>query len=192
MSRRFEVRLAGEGGQGVVLAGTILAEAAVLDGKNVMLTQAYAAQQRGGPSRTEVIISSEEIDYPKVLSADILLALSRDAFDRYSPEVAPGSLIVVDSSLVEVEDSTHARIEPIHLEDIAIHKIGDAVVAAVIALGAIVELSGVVSPKAVRAALIRRAPKGSLKLNQRALREGLAIGKAIKAQKASAATGGTT
>ncbi|MDY6908185.1 MAG: 2-oxoacid:acceptor oxidoreductase family protein [Chloroflexota bacterium] len=182
MSRRLEVRLAGEGGQGIVLAGIILAEAALLDGKNVVLTQAYAAQQRGGPSRTEVIIGSEEIDYPKVLCADVLLALSRDAFHSYGTEVVPGGLIVVDSQRNASAAAAAARIEAFPLVDIAMHQVGDIVVAAVIGLGVIVGLQGVVSQHAIRTALRKRVPRGSVRLNQRALNEGLRLGREARAR----------
>ena len=66
MSQRYEIRLAGEGGQGMLLAGAILAEAAAIyDGRNVIMTQAYAPQQRGGFTETELVLSDGEIDYPR-------------------------------------------------------------------------------------------------------------------------------
>src|SRR3990172_5973785 len=98
--QRFEIRLAGEGGQGLLLAGLILAEAAAIyDAKNAVMTQSYGAQQRGGPSRAEVIIAEEEVDYPKVVQADLLLALNQDAFDRYHRQVKKGGLIIIDAAV---------------------------------------------------------------------------------------------
>ena len=70
---RYEIRLSGSGGQGLLLGGIILAEGAINDGKNSVQTQSYGPEARGGASKSEVIISSEEIDFPKVRSCDILL-----------------------------------------------------------------------------------------------------------------------
>ena len=84
-AHRVEVRLAGEGGQGMILAGIILAEAAAIyDGKNVVQTQSYGPEARGGASKAEVIIAEGEIDFPEVLSADVLMAMSQEACDKYA------------------------------------------------------------------------------------------------------------
>ena len=84
-----QIVLTGTGGQGLILAGIILAEAAVLDGKQAIQTQSYGPEARGGASRAEVIISDEAIDYPKVQKADTLLAMSQEAFDKYGSRWAP-------------------------------------------------------------------------------------------------------
>jgi 2-oxoglutarate ferredoxin oxidoreductase subunit gamma len=88
MDKRTEIRLAGEGGQGMILAGIILAEAAAIyDGKQAVQTQSYGPEARGGASRSEVIISEGEIDHPEVLSADIVIALSRQAYKKFAQTV---------------------------------------------------------------------------------------------------------
>ncbi|MDA8217816.1 MAG: 2-oxoacid:acceptor oxidoreductase family protein, partial [Dehalococcoidales bacterium] len=93
MTERYEVRLAGVGGQGLQLAGLILAEAAAIyENKNVVQSQSYGAEARGGPSMSEVIIGDGDIDYPKVTEPDLLLALSQDAADRYVPQVKKDGL----------------------------------------------------------------------------------------------------
>src|SRR5512136_1101622 len=98
---RYEVRLAGEGGQGMILAGVILAEAAAVhDGLNAVQTQSYGPEARGGASRSEVIIARGEIDYPKVTAADLLLCMSQEACDKFYPEVKDEGCIVVDSDSV--------------------------------------------------------------------------------------------
>ncbi|MEA3375983.1 MAG: 2-oxoacid:acceptor oxidoreductase family protein, partial [Chloroflexota bacterium] len=84
MARRYEVRLAGTGGQGTILAGIILAEAAIREGKNVVQTQSYGPEARGGASRSEIVISEGEIDHPKVLEPNVTLCMSQEACDRYS------------------------------------------------------------------------------------------------------------
>ncbi|MFL7791064.1 MAG: 2-oxoacid:acceptor oxidoreductase family protein, partial [Anaerolineae bacterium] len=93
MSKRHEIRLAGTGGQGIILAGVLLAEAAVRDGMNVVQTQSYGPEARGGASRSEVIISDEEIDYPKVIEADMMLCLSQEACDRYSGRLRKNGML---------------------------------------------------------------------------------------------------
>ena len=83
--KRTEIRLAGEGGQGMILAGIILAEAAAMyDDKYAVQTQSYGPEARGGASKAEVIIDSGEIDYPEVINADVLVALSQEACDKYA------------------------------------------------------------------------------------------------------------
>ena len=111
---RFEVRLAGAGGQGLILAGLILAEAvAIYDGRNAVQTQSYGPEARGGASKSEVIISDGRIDYPKVMSADVLLAMSQEACDEYFFGLDPDGLLIVDSELVERVPSSRAVEVPI-------------------------------------------------------------------------------
>ena len=92
MGKCYEVRLAGTGGQGAILAGILLAEAAIRDGKNVAQTQSYGPEARGGASRSEVIISDDEIHYPKVIQAHITLCMSQEACDRYGSQMKKGEI----------------------------------------------------------------------------------------------------
>ncbi|RLC89501.1 MAG: 2-oxoacid:ferredoxin oxidoreductase subunit gamma, partial [Chloroflexi bacterium] len=108
MVRRYEVRLAGTGGQGAILAGILLAEAAVRDGKNVVQTQSYGPEARGGASRAEVVISDGEIHYPKVLQADITLCMSQEACDRYGKRMRRGGLLILDADHVTRAPTTRA------------------------------------------------------------------------------------
>src|SRR4030066_2016765 len=98
MSTRFEIRLAGSGGQGLILAGIILAEAAgIYDGKFVCQTQSYGPAARGGASKAEVVISDGEIDYPKAIQPDVLLAMNQKSLDAFSSDLKPGGLLLVDA-----------------------------------------------------------------------------------------------
>lgn len=180
MSYRYDVRLAGEGGQGVVTGGLLLAEAAaVFEGKNVVMTQTYAAQQRGGPARAEVIISDEQIDYPKVIEADVLLALNQDAFDRYHHQVKRNGVIVVESARVGGELTDHVTVLKIPMEEISSQVTGSRVSANFVALGVISGLRELVSPTALRAA-IRARQGGSRNQDQfKALRAGVLVGKYV-------------
>lgn len=168
--QRFEVRLAGEGGQGLILAGLILAEAAAIyDNKNAVMTQTYGAQQRGGPSRSEVIISEDEIDYPKVVQADLLLALNQDAFDRYHSQIRKGGLIVIDAP---IEHATGDNIYRFPVFELAQKATGRPTAGSIAALGVIAALTGIVSHQALEKAVRARSPGGTEEPNRRALEAG--------------------
>src|SRR5512133_3587990 len=114
MSSRTEIRLAGEGGQGMILAGIILAEAAAIyDGKNAIQTQSYGPEARGGASKSEGIIGSGELDYPEVINADILLALSQEACDKYASNLTKNGVLIVDEEKVGRVPTSHAYKAPV-------------------------------------------------------------------------------
>lgn len=172
---RTELRLSGAGGQGLITAGVILAEAAVLEGMNVVQTQSYGPEARLGASRAEVILSREEIAYPQVTRPDILLCLSQDAFERYSPDVKPDGLIVVDATNVEMQTpSVAAEIYAYPITTTAV-ELGSKVVANVVALGALCALTDVVSAEHLEEAVLKRVPERFRDLNARALEAGQAL-----------------
>jgi 2-oxoglutarate ferredoxin oxidoreductase subunit gamma len=176
MSYRYEIRLSGEGGQGIVLAGVILAEAAAIyDGKNATQTQVYGPESRGGASKAEVIISDEEIDYPKAMSVDLLLALTQAAADKYGREVRPSGIIILDSSKVVTPPRGSFAVHPLPIIETAKDAVGKAMVANIVSLGAIVGLSKVVSRQSIERAILARVPKGTEELNRRALEAGFAL-----------------
>ncbi len=168
---RFEVRLAGEGGQGMILAGVILAEAAAVhDGLNAVQTQSYGPEARGGASRSEVIIAKGEIDYPKVMAADLLLCMSQEACDRFYSQVKDEGCIVVDSGNVSRIPSHRAIAVPI--SRIAEEVTGRRITASMVALGLVSGLTGAVSREALQAAVADRVPAGTEELNLKALAAG--------------------
>lgn len=170
MARRYEVRLAGTGGQGAILAGIILAEAAVRDGKNVVQTQSYGPEARGGASRSEVVISQGEILYPKVLEADITLCMSQKACDRYSGQTRRGGLIIVDADHVSRAPTTRPVSVP--LTSLARDVTGRAITANVVGLGVLAALTGIVSRESLEGAVAAHAPPGTEELNLQALDAG--------------------
>ncbi|MBI2854666.1 MAG: 2-oxoacid:acceptor oxidoreductase family protein [Chloroflexi bacterium] len=181
MSYRHDVRLAGEGGQGVVTGGLVLAEAAaVYEGKNVVMTQTYAPQQRGGSARAEIIVSDAEIDYPKVLEADVLLALNQEAFDRYHHQVKRNGVIIVESAHVGGEYSGHIKVLKVPLEEVSCHVAGTSQSANFVALGVVSEISDIVSASALRAALRARLPQQVRQMNLKALNAGVLLGRNMK------------
>ena len=186
MHDRIEIRLAGEGGQGMILAGIILAEAAaIFDGKNALQTQSYGPEARGGASKAEVILSEGEIDYPEVINADVLVALSQEACDKYSSNLKKNGLLIVDEEKVGRIPVTSAIKAPI--TRLALEMTGKAITANVVALGLLVGLTEVVSREAIEEAVLARAPKGTADLNRAALAAGFA---AADQYSSTAATGG--
>jgi 2-oxoglutarate ferredoxin oxidoreductase subunit gamma len=169
---RYEIRLAGEGGQGLILAGVILAEAASADeGTNVAQTQSYGPEARGGTSRSEVVISDHEIDYPRVVEADLLLAMSQEAYRRFAAELKENGVLLIDSIMVQHTGRMPAYRIPI--TQIAEEATGGRVAANVVALGLIIGLTDVVSAEAVEAALCAHVPEGTRAVNRKALQAGL-------------------
>ncbi len=170
---RIEIRLAGEGGQGMILAGIILAEAAAIyDGKNAIQTQSYGPEARGGASKSEVIIGSGELDYPEVINADILLALSQEACDKYAANLKKTGVLIVDEEKVGRVPTNHAFKAPVM--QLAMAATGKSITTNVVALGVLVGLTGVVSRQAIEQAVIARAPKGTEDMNRAALQAGFA------------------
>jgi 2-oxoglutarate ferredoxin oxidoreductase subunit gamma len=180
MSYRYDIRLSGSGGQGLILIGIILAEAAgIYDGKYVAQTQSYGPEARGGSSKAEVVISDQEIDYPKALKLDVLLAMNQKSCDDYYMDLKPQGILIVDSTFVTQVPSVKAYRVP--FTRIAREKFNREMVANIVALGALTKLSAIVSPKAVEMAVLARVPKGTEKLNRDALKAGMSA--AAKAQK---------
>lgn len=172
MEGRYEVRLAGEGGQGLILAGVILAEAAaVYDGLNATQTQSYGPEARGGASKSEVVISRGEIDYPKVIEADCLLAMSQEACDKYVGNLKRDGMLIVDSAHVKRLPLGRPAVQA-PITQLAEEATGRRITANVVALGVLVGETKVVSRAAIEAAVRARAPKGTEELNLKALAAG--------------------
>jgi 2-oxoglutarate ferredoxin oxidoreductase subunit gamma len=176
MSFRYDIRLSGEGGQGLVLAGRILAEAAAIyDGKNATQSQSYGPEARGGASRSEVIISDEDIDYPKATSLDLLLALTQESCDKYAKDLKESGILLVDSGAVTRLPEGKYKTYKVPITQIARSQLGKAVVANIVALGIIARLSNIVSVGALESAVLARVPKGTEDLNLNAFRTGMEV-----------------
>lgn len=171
MSKQMELRLTGSGGQGLILGGIILAEAALMDGKNAIQSQSYGPEARGGASKAEVIISNDEIDFPKVQKVNLLLALTQVAYDKYGDEVEEGVLLV-DGSVKLCDNLSAGKIIQLPILETAADVIGKPMVANIIAIGAINQLLNIVSKESLETAVLNRVPKGTEDLNRRALEEG--------------------
>ncbi|HWR05482.1 2-oxoacid:acceptor oxidoreductase family protein [Sporomusa sp.] len=176
----WQISLSGTGGQGLILAGIILAEAAILDGKQTIQTQSYGPEARGGASKSEVIISDEEIDYPKATTADILLAMSQEACNKYIGLLKEGGRLIVDTTLVKTLPVVAADKLALPITHIARNELGNVMVANIVALGALAGFSGVVGLNCLTQAVLARVPKGTEDLNKKALETGFALGQAAR------------
>ncbi|MBC7241260.1 MAG: 2-oxoacid:acceptor oxidoreductase family protein [Anaerolineae bacterium] len=166
------MRLAGKGGQGMILAGRILAEAVALyDGRNAVQTQDYGPEARGGASKSEVIISDGEIYYPKVMNADLLVCMSQEASDRYYYDLKRDGLLIIDSTNVERSPTT--RVVAVPITELAVKATGREITAAMVALGLICGLTKIVSEESLEKAIRSLVPKGTEELNVKAMRAGL-------------------
>jgi 2-oxoglutarate ferredoxin oxidoreductase subunit gamma len=182
----LEIRFSGSGGQGILLAAAIVAEGATALGKNVVQTQSYGPAARGGASKAEVIVSDEEIDYPEVDTPDINLCLSQPAYDKYARDTRAGGLLLYDSGLVEVDGGLEGHnLVGIPFTRASSENLEKTVVANIVALGALVEISGVIPAEAAERAVVSRVPERFRELNVEAFR----LGRRLAAEGAVAARG---
>lgn len=173
--KQWQIRLSGSGGQGLILAGIILAEAGNLENKYVVQTQSYGPEARGGASRAEVIISDTPIDYLEVETADIFLALTTEAYNKYCYNVAPGGIVIVDENVRTKLQRTRVNSFPIIAT--ARDDLGREIVANIVALGVLISLSEILHFDTVKIALKARVPPHTLELNARAFEKGWELGK---------------
>ena len=170
---KHNFRFSGTGGQGLITAGIILAEAAILDGKEAIQSQSYGPEARGGLCKAETIVDDKPINYTKIETPTFLLSLSQNSFDKFSKKLAPGAAIIVDDS-VQVPERISQKHEVLRLPIIqsAIDVIGKKVSANIIACGAVNEALHLASQKSMEEAVLAHIPKGSEALNLKAVRLG--------------------
>lgn len=181
MKERIEMCLSGSGGQGLILAGIILAEAAsIYDGKEAAQTQSYGPEARGGASRSEVVISNDTIDYPKVIRSDILLALTQTSCNKYVKNLNKDGILVADSTLVTEVPAISNKIYLFPITETAQKIFGTKLVTNIISLGIIVGLTEVVSQEAIQKAVCSRVPAKARQVNEKALLLGFDIAKDLK------------
>jgi len=176
MEEGYEILLAGTGGQGLGLAGVILARAfAEEEGKNVVETEAYGISMRGGLSRSEVLVSTGEINDLKVTEADILLAMSQEAADFFIPKVKESGVVLIDSTYVKGIPKTKARVFPFPFTEEA-RSSGTESVANTVALGAIASISSALSRKSLENTLKKTFGSPMREMNLQALDKGYKLG----------------
>jgi 2-oxoglutarate ferredoxin oxidoreductase subunit gamma len=176
---RFELRLSGSGGQGMILAAVILGEAIGMhDNRNVTQSQSYGPEARGGASKSDVVISSNEIYYPQAMGLDLLLAMTQEALDKYYPDLKKGGTLVIDTTLVT--DVPTDNYYGLPFTRLAREEAGHIMVANVIALAAIAGLTDIVNREALTDSVLRRAPRGTEDKNRAAIEIGFREATKIK------------
>lgn len=166
-----QIRLSGSGGQGVITAAIIMAEAAVAEGKEAVQTQSYGPEARGGASKAEVIISDAPIYHPKVTNPDLLLAMTQQAADKYIKDLAADGILVIDEDLVP-NPPVHAHLVRVPITRMAVEEVGKDLFANIIALGVVSKIANIVSLDAVREAVASRVPPATIEKNMEALELG--------------------
>ncbi|MBI4958668.1 MAG: 2-oxoacid:acceptor oxidoreductase family protein [Desulfovibrio sp.] len=173
--------LSGSGGQGVITAAIILAEAAVLhEGLVAVQSQSYGPEARGGATRSDVIISDEPIHYPKVLQPNVLVCLTQEAYNKYSPIIRPGGLLITDTRYVTTQRSVDARHVELPLYESVLEKLAQPIVLNICMLGALLGLTRIVRPESILKVLETRIPPAFLDVNRQALELGMALGTGVK------------
>ena len=178
---RTEVRIAGFGGQGVISAGIIVGRAATLyDGINAVQTQSIGPEARGGASRAEVVLSDEDISYPKVMAPDILVAMSHEALVSYIGDLREGATIILDPDFADesdVEDIIKEKKLKVFYARVTkkADEIGLRIVANIVMIGAISKLTNIISYDAAKKAFLDTIPKGTEEKNTQAFEAGYAM-----------------
>ena len=175
---RTRLVFSGSGGQGVITAAIILANAAVLfENKNAIQSQSYGAAARGGATRTDIIIDDSEIFFPKVIQPNILVSLTQESYNKFAPIIRPGGLLLVDSKYVSIQKKVDARHITLPMFDTVMKEIGKPIVFNICMLGALIGISNLVKPASILKVLETTIPEDFMAMNKKALDLGLAMGK---------------
>lgn len=173
---RYRIVFSGSGGQGVITASIILAEAAAIyEGLNAVQSQSYGPEARGGATRADVIISNKDIRFPKVTQPNVLICLTQEAYGKFSASIRPGGLLLTDSHFVTQERKVDARQLGLPMYETVMERIGKPIVYNICVLGAMLGLTRLISTDSVIKVLEKRVPPDSLDVNRTALDLGLGL-----------------
>jgi len=177
---RYEVRIAGLGGQGIVTAGVMIGRgASVFGGKNVTLAQSYGPESRGGASKVEVIVSDEKINYPKLRKPNIVAVMSQEAYQKNIGDLNGDTIVVVDPDMVQEDQLNHtARTYRVPATRIA-ERLGKKIVSNMVMVGAIIGLTDMVDTAAVEKAIAKYTPRGTEQLNLTAFKNGYDLARGL-------------
>ncbi len=177
---RIEVRFAGFGGQGIIKSGIITAASACIHGgKNAVQTQSYGPESRGGACKSEVVISEQDIDFPKVTEPDVLVVMSQHAYNDYANDLKTGGTIILDPDMIpKRRDAENTKVFQVPATKIA-EELGGKIVANIVMLGAFTAITGIVNVDAIKEAIKENIPKGTEKLNMTAFEKGYEYGKKL-------------
>ena len=179
MTERMQVRLSGFGGQGIILAGLLLGQAGVIEKKYVAGSDSYGAQARGSGCKSEIVFSDGPIDFPQLISVDILVVMSQGAYNTYCKDVKERGIIFYDQGLVTPEQELNVKQTGIAATEISIKKLKNKQVANIVLLGVVVQSTKIASSKAIRKAISLHIGERFRALNLKAFRIGIELGKKI-------------
>lgn len=178
---RVEVRFAGFGGQGIIKSGIIVAAAASIHSdKNAVQTQSYGPESRGGACKSEVVISGEDIDFPKVTEPDVLVVMSQAAYNDYAEDVKPGGAVILDPDMIpRRKDLKGLKVFDVPATRIA-EELGRKIVANIVMLGAFTAITELLDENALKESIKENIPRGTEELNLAAFEKGVEYGKTLK------------
>lgn len=178
---RCRLVFSGSGGQGVITAAIILAEAAVLyENRIAVQSQVYGPAARGGSTRSDVIISDSAINYPKVVQPNVLVCLTQEAYNNFYPIIRPGGLLITDSRYVKIQRKVDAQQKELPMHQAVMEKIGKPIVFNICVLGAVIRLTGLVKSESIMQVLKNRIPGSFLEINRTALDLGMTLAEDVK------------
>ena len=175
-----QIRLSGLGGQGIILAGALLGQAGVIEGRYIAGANSYGAQARGSACSSEIVFANSPIDYPLLITTDILVAMSQGAYDIYFGEVRePFGLIIYDNGLLKPRKELTLKQVGVPATEYAVKRLKNRQVANIVILGALIETAKIVSQNAIQKAIALHVSERFRNLNLKALRIGMELGKQI-------------
>jgi 2-oxoglutarate ferredoxin oxidoreductase subunit gamma len=179
--KRCRLVFSGSGGQGVITAAIILAEAAVIyEDRIAVQSQAYGPAARGGATRSDVIVSNSAINYPKVDQPNVLVCLTQEAYNTFYPIIRPGGLLITDSRYVKTHRKVDARQKELPMYQAVMEKIGKPIVFNICMLGAVISLTDLVKSESIMKVLENRIPGSFLEINRNALDLGMRLAEGVK------------
>ena len=174
--QRYRLVFSGSGGQGVITAAIILADAAVVqENLNAVQSQSYGAAARGGATRSDIIISSDAIDFPKVIQPNGLVCLTQESYSKFQHIIRPGGLLITENRTVETSRKVDANQIELPIYETVMEKIGKPIVFNICMLGVVIALTRLVKPESIMATLEDRIPASFLEMNQTALSLGMEL-----------------
>jgi 2-oxoglutarate ferredoxin oxidoreductase subunit gamma len=177
---RVEIRFAGFGGQGIIKSGIIIAAAGTIyGGKNAVQTQSYGPESRGGACKSEVVLSEEEIDFPKVVEPQVLVLMSQHAYNDYAEDLKAGGTMIIDPDMIPTErDLKNVKVYRVPATKIA-EELGRRIVANIVMIGAFVAITSILDKDVVRESIKANIPKGTEDLNLNAFEKGYEYGQGL-------------
>ena len=188
-----QIKTGGLGGQGVILAGMIVGRgAAICDSKHATLTQSFGPEARGSACGASIVVSDEPVEYPYVTRPDILIVMSQEACNRFTPSMAPDGILFYESDIVHPENVG----EGIRRYGVPATRIAEELkrrmVANIVMIGFFAALTDLLSPQALRDSVQASVPPGTEDLNLEAFDRGYSFGVGLKAGKTPATAGTPT